>query len=92
MVIGKTLARSVGIRQRNGRLEGKRPVAIQHVPETDSGVKLEVVQLTTEDHKNQQVRFIFAWQGTCTSTITYHDIVFHRSIDMFAPRAICILR
>ena len=45
MVIGKTLARSVGIRQRKGRLGEKRPVAIQGVPETDSGVKLEGVQL-----------------------------------------------
>jgi len=38
MVVGKTLARSVGIRQRNGTSEEKRPVAIQRVPETDSGV------------------------------------------------------
>jgi len=43
MVIGKTLARSVGIRQRNGSLEEKRPVAAQHVPETDSGVWAEGV-------------------------------------------------
>jgi hypothetical protein len=81
MVIGKTLARSVGLRQRNGTLGEKRPVAIQHVPETNSGVKPEAVKLRRKPIKTSKLGF-FAWQGTCKSTITYHDIVFHRSIDM----------
>ena len=43
MVIGKTLARTEFLRQSNDTLEEKRPVAIQHVPETDSGVWAEGV-------------------------------------------------
>jgi len=57
MMIGKTLARSVGIRQRNGTLEEKRPVAIQRVPETDSGVKLEVVQQRRKAIKTNKLGF-----------------------------------
>jgi len=57
MVIGKTLARSVGIRQRNGRLWEKRPVAIQGVPEPDSGVRLEAIQLRRKAIKTNKLGF-----------------------------------
>jgi hypothetical protein len=91
MMIGKTLARTEFLRQSNDTLEEKRPVAIQHVPETDSGVQPDGVKLRRKAIKTSKLGFFrLAGNLQINYNVSRYSLP---SLDRYGrPRWICILR